>query len=131
MRQEPFKVSEQEYKLVQQIRNLKEKGFTDDDILQLDRSKEINKENMQKSRSDSIKLNKGRITHNNRAIKHKQSQIDKKESLEKEEAYLDNKKPLFMLENEIEVLTIQNEQFEESNKALQEGYDKDEKKTQT
>ena len=128
MRKEPFRVNEQEFKLVQQIRNLKEKGFTDEDILQLDRNKEINKENMQKGRLDSIKLNKGRVTHNNRAIQHKKDQIENKTPLEKEESYLDNKKPFFMLQNEIEILEIQNIQLESSNKLMQGEYDKDEKK---
>ena len=61
------------------------------------------------------------------AMLHKQSQIDKKEPLEKEETYLDNKKPLFMLRNEIEVLELQNKQFDQENKAIQEEYDRDEK----
>ena len=69
MRQKPFKVDEQEFKLVQQIRNLKQKGFTDDDILQLDRNKEIGKENMQKMRLDTIEMQEMRIKQQQREVK--------------------------------------------------------------
>jgi len=130
MRKEPFKVNESEFNLIQQIRNLKEKGFTDEDILRLDRSKEIDKEAMQNSRKETIELNKHRLKHNERAIEHKKGQIENKESLEKEESYLDNKKPFFMLQNEIEILQVQNLQLEGSNKILQEEYDRDKKNEQ-
>lgn len=128
MRKEPFKVNEQEFKLVQQIRNLKEKGFTDEDILQLDRSKEINKESMQKTRLETIKVNTRRIKQVRRDIEYKQLQIKKGESLEKDDRYVDGKKPLFILENDIEETEANIEQIEEQNKIIQEEHDKDEKK---
>ena len=128
MRKEAFKVNEQDFKLLQQIRNLKGKGFTDEDILQLDRNKEINKENMQKMRLDTILGNKRQIAHFGRAIEHKKEQLEGKTSVEKHEGYIGDVKPLFMLENEIEVLNESIRQLEEVNKAAQEEYDKDTKK---
>ena len=129
MRQESFKVKEAEFKLVQQIRNLKEKGFTDDDILQLDRNKEISKETMQKTRFETIILTTRRIKQVKRDIEYKRMQIKEKKSLEKDDRYVDGKKPFFMLQNDIEETEAQIEQMEESIKTIQEEYDKDEKKT--
>ena len=129
MRQEPFKVDEAEFKLVQQIRNLKEKGFTDDDILQLDRNKEISKETMQKTRFETIILTTRRIKQVKRDIEYKRMQIKEKKSLEKDDRYVDGKKPFFMLQNDIEETEANIEQMEESIKTIQEEYDKDEKKT--
>ena len=117
-------VSKKEYELITQIRNLKEKGFTDDDILQLDRNKAITKENMQKARLDTIKINTRRIKHYKRSIANKQEQIDKKKPIEKEEAYIGEIKPFFMLQNELEEIAANIEQLEEINKLAQEEYDK-------
>ena len=128
MRKESFKVSEKEYKLVQQIRNLKEKGFTDEDILQLDRSKEISKENIQKTRLETIKVNTRRIIQVKRDVEYKRMQLRKEESLEKDDRYVDGKKPLFILENDIEETEANIKQIEEINKITQEEYDKDKKK---
>ncbi len=129
MAKDEVKVTKEEFKLISQIRNLKEKGFTDEDILQLDRNKEINKENLQKMRLETIKQNNRQITHFGRTIKHKQEQLDGKTSVEKHEGFIGDIKPLFMLENEIEVLEDSIKQLEEVNKAAQEEYDKDTKKT--
>ena len=123
MRQEPFKVDEAEFKLVQQIRNLKEKGFTDDDILQLDRNKEISKETMQKTRFETIILTTRRIKQVKRDIEYKRMQIKEKKSLEKDDRYVDGKKPFFMLENEIEELQGQIDQLKEISKFAQKEYD--------
>ena len=43
MRKEPFKVNEQDFQLLQKIKNLKNKGRTEEYILKLNRSKEIYK----------------------------------------------------------------------------------------
>ncbi len=125
---EEIKVTEKEFSLVKQIRNLKEKGFTDEDILQLDRNKEINKESMQKMRSETIKGNIRTIKHYGRSIAHKRQQLKDETSVEKHEGYIGDIKPLFMLDNEIEVLEANIGQLEEVNKAAQEEYDKDAKK---
>ena len=127
MRKE-LKVNEQEFKLVQQIRNLKEKGFTDDDILQLDRNKEIGKENMQKMRLDTIEMQEMRIKQQQREVKYKQEQLDKKESLEKHDDFFDGKKPLFMLESDIEKIEYEIKQSKEGIKSIKEEYEQDEKK---
>ena len=128
MPKDEVKVTEKEFNLIKQIRNLKEQGFTDEDILQLDRNKEISKENLQKMRIDTIKQNKGQITHFGRSIEHKKQQLKDQTSVEKHEGYIGDIKPLFMLENEIEVLEANIEQFKEVNKSAQEEYDKDKKK---
>ena len=130
MRKEPFKVSESEFQLIQQIKNLKEKGFTDDDILQLDRNKEINKENLQKARLETIKVNTRRIKHYRRSIKSKEEQIASGKSIEKEEAYVGEIKPLFMLHNEAEEILANIEQLEEINQLAQKEYDREEKNEQ-
>ncbi len=124
MRQEPFKVNESEFNLIQQIRNLKAKGFTDEDILQLDRNKEINKENIQKARKETIEINTRRNKHYRRSIEHKKQQMTDKTSVEKHEGYIGDIKPLFMLENEIEEIEANIKQNEEINKLAQEEYDK-------
>lgn len=125
---EEVKVTKEEFNLISQIRNLKEKGITEDDILQLDRNKEISKENIQKVRLDTIKGNTARIKHFNRTIEHKKQQLLDSTSVEKHEGYIGEVKPLFMLENEIEVLEANIEQFEEINKLAQEEYDKEKSK---
>ena len=130
MRKEPFKVNEQEFKLVQQIRNLKEKGLTDEDILQLDRNKEISKENMQKTRLDTIKITIRRIKQVKRDIEYKRMQIKENKSLEKDDRYVDGKKPFFILENDIEETEANIRQMEESIELIQGEYDRDEKNEQ-
>ena len=129
MRKEPFKVNESEFKLIQQIRNLKEKGITDEDILQLDRNKAINKENMQKMRIETIEMQELRIKQQKREIKYKRDQLDKEEPLEKHDDFFDGKKPLFMLESDIEKIEHEIKQGQEGIKALKEEYDRDAKKT--
>ena len=107
----------------------KRKSFpvTEDEYNQIQRMKAIKIENVQNERKGTIELNKRRIKHNERAIQHKKDQIKNNTSLEKEESYLDNKKPFFMLQNEIEILEIQNIQFNDSIKNLQEEYEKTKK----
>ena len=106
MKRESFKVNEEEYKLLLRLRDIK-------------------KEEMQKNRLDTIKMNTRRIGHYERVIEDKQNQVNKKDSQEKHENYLDGKKPLFMLQNEIEELEANIEQLKEINKNNQEEYDKD------
>ena len=125
MRKDVHKVSEQEYKLVQQIRNLKEKGFTDDEILQLDRNKEVTQENKQKLRISVIRKNDLKIIQYERMITDKLDQIHKKDYREKSESFFDDKKPEFMLLNEIDELTELMEDIKETNKITQEEHDKD------
>ena len=124
---EEVTVTKEEYKLVKQLRNLKEKGITDNDIHQLDRNKEINKENMKKMRLETIKLNKSQIKRKEREMEYKKAQLEKKESLEKHDAFVEGKKPLFMLESDIDQINIDIAQIREVNKAAQEEYDNAEK----
>ncbi len=124
MNKSSFKVDKSDFLLIQKIKNLKEKGFTDEDILQLDRNKEISKEEKQRGRQIAIEINKRRIKHYKRTIEHKTDQIYKKTPLEKHEGYKDELKPFFMLQNEIEEIEAQIEQMEEVNIAAQEEHDK-------
>ncbi len=125
MIQTRFKVSEEEYKFMQKVRNLKEKGFTDEDILQLDRSKELSKENMQKQRLSDIEMNKLRLTQFKRAIEFKEKEVKTGNSLEKHEEYVDNVKPIFVIKNDIDIIHNQIKQTEKVIKAQQEEYDKE------
>ena len=117
-------VSNSDYKLIQQIRNLREKGFSDEDILQLDRNKEISNEEKQRGRQIAIEINKRRIRQLIRLIEHKRVQVKDKTSLEMNGDYKDGLKPIFMIENEIEDIEANIEQLKEVNKSTQEEYDK-------
>jgi len=128
MKKEEYKINEQEFKLVQQIRNLKEKGFTDEDILQLDRNKEISKENMQKMRLETIKMQEMAIIQKEREINYKREQLDNKEPLEKHDDFFDGKKPLFMLESDIEKIQYEIRGIKESIKAIEKEHDDGKKK---
>ena len=107
----------------------KRKSFpvTEEEYKYLQRMKNITKEDKQNNRLETIKINEMKIKHQQRVIDFKKGQIENKTSLEKEEAYLDNIKPFYMLQNEIEILENQNQQLEEINKSIQEEYDKEEK----
>ena len=127
MRKEVHKINDEDYKLLLQIRNLKEKGITEEEILQLDRNKELSKENKQRTRLESIRVNKMQINHKEREIKYKQKQLDNKECLEKHDDFFDGKKPLFFLESDIERIKYDIWALNESNKLIQEEYDQEEK----
>ena len=101
-----FKVGEEEYKQILRLR-------------------QISKEDKQRGRLESIKSNKRRITYAEREIEHRQDQIKTGISLEKHENYFDGKKPLFVLQSDIDETTNQIEQMKEIIKAAQEEYDKD------
>ncbi len=103
-----FTVTEEEYKLIERMKNL-------------------SKEDKQHNRLETIKMNKLKIKHQQRGIEYKKDQIRNKVSFEKEEAYLDNKKPIYMLENEVELLEQQNRQLEEINESIQNEYDEEKK----
>ncbi len=99
-----FKVDENEYKEIMRLR-------------------EIKKEDKQRNRLYTIESNKRRITYGEREIKHKQEQIDKGKSLEKHANYFDGKKPLFMVQNDIEEILNQMKQLKEINELAQKEYD--------
>lgn len=131
---ESFKVSKEEYALINAMKRfnkddfnllntLKDNKFTLADVKALERTREISEENKQLERSQIIKNSKMTIEHKQREIKYKQDQVDKKESLEKEDKCIDGKKPIFMLENEIERSEAEIEQIKEVIKATQSEYD--------
>ena len=105
MGRKSFKVDEADYKLLQIIKN-------------------VNEEDKQRNRLISIETNTRRAKHIQRAIDYKNNQLKEGESLEKHEHTLDGKKPLYIIENEIEESLAQIKQLEEANKFTQEEYNK-------
>ena len=101
-----FKVDEDEYKQILRLRQIK-------------------KEDKQRNRRETIKINDRKIKYAEREILHKRGQIGKNVCVEKHDGYLGDLKPLFMLECDIEEITAQIEQLKEVNKAIKEEYDKD------
>ncbi len=129
-----FKVSKEEYELISVMKRftkddfdllstIKENDFTLKDVKDLERTRTITNENKQRNRLDTIKNNNLMIRQQERAIEYKQGQVDKKESLEKEEKYIDGKKPIYMITNEIEQIQAHVEQLKEVNTATQKEYD--------
>jgi len=106
MRKETFKVSEEDYKLVQRL-------------------KTIHKEDKQYNRLRSIEFNGLMIKRKEREIVFKQNQLQDGISLEKKEEFVDGKKPLFMLESDIESIEHDIKGLRDITKAAQEEYDKD------
>ncbi len=134
MSEKRFKVSKEEYELINVMKRftkedfdllstIKENDFTLKDIKDLERTRVITNENKQRTRLDTIKNNNLMIKHQERAIEYKQGQVDKKESLEKEEKYIDGKKPIYMIINEMEQIQAHVEQLKEVNTATQKEYD--------
>ena len=129
-----FKVSKEEYELISVMKRftkadfdllstIKENDFTLKDVKDLERTRTITNENKQRNRLDTIKNNNLMIRQQERAIEYKQGQVDKKESLEKEEKYIDNKKPIYMITNEIEQIQAHVKQLKDVNTATQKEYD--------
>ncbi len=134
MSENRFKVSKEEYELINVMKRftkddfnllstIKENDFTLKDVKDLERTRTITNENKQRNRLDTIKNNNLMIRQQERAIEYKQGQVDKKESLEKEEKYIDGKKPIYMITNEIEQIQAHVEQLKEVNTATQKEYD--------
>ncbi len=134
MSEKRFKVSKEEYELINVMKRftkedfdllstIKENDFTLKDIKDLERTRVITNENKQRTRLDTIKNNNLMIKHQERAIEYKQGQVDKKESLEKEEKYIDGKKPIYMIINEMEQIQAHVKQLKEVNTATQKEYD--------
>lgn len=118
------KISEEDFAL---LSVLKEKNINIEELKELDRLREIKLEDKQHARLETIKINNRRIKAFERLVKYKKDQIKSNVSLEKHEQSFDEKKPIFMLENEIEESEAQIEQFKELNKLTQEEYDKDDR----
>lgn len=129
-------VTAEEYELVQLMKDkklteedfdflltLKDSNFTIKDIKELKRLQEIKKEDKQRNRLYTINNNKRKITFLERDIKHKQGQISCGVCSEKHENYLEDKKPLFMLDNDIDEINAQIEQLKEVNELTQKEYD--------
>ena len=92
-------------------------------LLNLIKSRDF--EDKQRGRLQTIKVNKRNIKAKDREIIYKRNQLKEKKSVEKHEAFLDGKKPLFMLESDIDRINEEIEQLKEINDFAQEEYDKD------
>ena len=108
MRKKPYTVSEEEYKLIQRL-------------------KLFSKEDKQRTRLLSIKKNKRQIKQKQREVEFKKEQIKNKEVLEKHVDFVDGKKPMWYLQNDIEDIEAQIEELEEQSKYAQKEYDKEAK----
>lgn len=104
-KRESFKVTEEEYKQVQ-------------------RMKQIDKENTQRNRELTIRKHTNTITQYGRMIADKRDQIEKNDFRESSDSFVDKKKPAFMLLNEIDELNGVIETTKEANKAINEEYEK-------
>lgn len=102
-----------------------EKTVSKEDFALLQTIKAISKETKQRVRLQTIKINELKIKAIKREIVFKKAQLKKKESLEKHEAFIDGKKPLFMLKSDIEKIEFEINDLEEVNKSTQEEYDND------
>lgn len=107
--------------------NRKSFRVTEEEYKQIQHQKEINIENLQKDREIGIKTNKMRIIQMTRELEYRKDQIKKEVSLEKHEDFVDGKKPLFFIQNEIDNAQMNLERLTESTKELEEEYEKSKK----
>jgi len=105
MRKPTFKVDEEDYKLLQNM-------------------KAIDKENTQKNRQITMRKNQTQISHYTRMVTDKQDQIAKKDYREKSNDFVSGLKPQFMLENEIDELNGLIADIVDTDKAIKEEYEK-------
>ena len=101
-----YQVSEMEYKTIQML-------------------KQISKEDKQRQRLILMEANLRKVAQTNREIDYKQKQFDSKEVTEKHDSFVDGKKPLFYLQNDIEDLKAIIKELEFNYKRLEEEYKKD------
>ena len=99
-----FKVSEEEYKLLQ-------------------RSKSISTEDKQKQREITIRKYAVKIKQFGRMKKDKEIQVENKNYTEKSDTFVNGKKPEFLLLNEIDELEEQIVDLSDADKALKEEYE--------
>ena len=114
-------------KEVTEAKEEKKHTVSEEDYKFLQRMKVISKEDKQRLRLLSIESNNRKIIQKQREIDFKRDQIENGVSLEKHTDFVDEKKPLWYLENEKETIEAQIEQLEEEKKYAKEEYDKEEK----
>lgn len=90
--------------------------------------KAIDQEDKQRARLRAIKQDELHIKIKEREIKYKQEQLANKTPLEKNEEFLDGKKPLFMLESDIDQIEFQIEDMRSRIKTTKEAYEEDKNK---
>ena len=79
----------------------------------------------ERQRKILMDANSKKITQHNREIDYKQNQLNTKIVTEKHDSFVDGKKPLFYLQNDIEDIKAEIKELEFSNLRLKEEYDKD------
>ena len=114
MDEKRFKVTKEEYMLLQKTK----KGL------------ELSEEQIERGRRENLELNEMRIKQFNRMIQFKRDQIKNQKQLEAHADFADNKKPFFMLENEIDQLSIEIKKCNENIKNTKEEDDKAKKPVQ-
>ena len=142
---ESFKVNEQEYRIIQQLKKINEKmqnkqELTEEEYLFLLPKEEYstlksaklretqqNKEQMQYQRKTQLARNNLKIKQWKREVEFKETEIKDKKLLETHEGFVDKVKPSFFLQNEIDDLNQKISELEEQNKYIEEERDKAEK----
>ena len=106
---------------------IKTRKVTEKEYIQIKRLNSIKKVDKQHFRTQEIKRNEMLVRAKTSEIRFKQDQLTKKESLETHDSFTDGKKPLFMLQAEIEQIKFEIDGTKEIIKHLKEEYEKTEK----
>lgn len=115
MNRESFKVGKEEY--------LAFKAYQD-------RQTKFGKEQLKYQRDMALRTNDMRISQLKAEIAYKEDQILSQELTESHDGYIDKKKPIFFLKNEILQLNLEIFKLEDSNKKLKEEQEKDDKEAE-
>jgi len=105
-----FKVSKEEYLLLQQAKQ---------------RDTELGKEQRVYDRDWQLKLNEVKIKQFERQIINKKAQISSKQIIEKHDGFIGDKKPEYWLQNEIDQIELEIEKLQDSNKKIKQEQEKD------
>lgn len=104
--------------------------ITKDDNILLNQAKrresELGKEQRIYDRTVKLKRNEIQIENIKRAIEDKKRQITENDYTEKTDLFIDEKKPAYLLKNEIDMMAQQNWELEDSNQKMKEEQEKDE-----
>ncbi len=109
----------------------KTEKITKKDKLMLDRMNSLSENDLQYQRLKNIEQYELQKKFKNREIDFKKEQIKKGESLEKHESFVDGKKPLFMLESDIERIYFEIGSLDDMIKGAREEYEKSKKENDT
>ncbi len=114
------KIPEEDLKLLKEIKS-------DPDLIKkVKRQLLLDKEQKQYTRKLLIKTNNMKIKFKRRELEFKRMQIKEKKCLEKHEDFLDGKRPLFMIESDIDKINFDINEYILQIKNLEEEFKKDE-----